>query len=110
MLCTNNDWRINDNSGNLKMIVEIHDIPDGDEEIGDTYSTEYCDCGKQTRIISFTELAYTESDAINFYFPDDNSKTITDLINAVKTEQSFNDTNARDFIKEHFSLVKDWSF
>ena len=92
------------------MIVEIHDIEDGSDEIGDTYSKEYCECGKFIRIISFTELAYTESDAINFYFPTDNTKTITDLINVVKTERSLNDVDAKIFIKEHFTLVKEWSF
>ena len=109
MLCTTNDWRINDSSGNLKAIIEIHGIESGDDEIGDTYPIEYCDCGKNPNIISYIELAYTESQLISLWFPDDNTKTITDVINDVKTEQSFNDIDAKDFIKEHFSLVTDWS-
>ena len=93
MLCTNNDWRINDNSGNLKMIVEIHDISDGDEEIGDTYSREYCECGQFPPIVSFEEIAYTESD----------------VVNNLMSINSFDESESIDLIKNTNPYVKDWS-
>tara|TARA_Y100000356_G_C11151934_1_gene231126 strand:- start:131 stop:496 length:366 start_codon:yes stop_codon:yes gene_type:complete len=106
MLCTNNDWRINDNSGNLKMIVEIHDISDGDEEIGDTYSREYCECGQFPPIVSFEEIAYTESDVVNLYT---GAKTISDVVNNLMSINSFDESESIDLIKNTNPYVKDWS-
>ena len=37
-LCHTNDWRINDASGSLKIIIETHNIPSNDDEIGDNSS------------------------------------------------------------------------
>ena len=109
MLCHTHDYRINDSSGNLKAIVEFHEIESGDIEIGDTYPIEYCDCGINPNIISYIELAYTESDVIKLWFSSDSTKTITDVINDAKSQQNLDDTQVDDFIKEHFSLVTDWS-
>ena len=106
MLCTNNDWRINDSSGSLKMIVEIHDIEDGHEEIGDSYSREYCECGKFPTIVSFEEIAYTESDVVNLY---DGAKTISDVVNNVMTINSFDESLSIDLIKDTNPYVKNWS-
>ena len=97
MLCTDNDWRINDSSGSLKMIVKMHDIPSGDEEIGDTYSREYCECGKFPKMVSFEDIAYVESDVVNLY---SGAKTISDVVNDV---MSVNSTNQEDAIQ----LIKD---
>tara|TARA_R100001079_G_scaffold93383_1_gene56091 strand:- start:243 stop:437 length:195 start_codon:yes stop_codon:yes gene_type:complete len=45
MLCHTNDYRINDSGGNLVIIIQTHDIPSDNEEIGDSYSVKYCSCG-----------------------------------------------------------------
>ena len=85
MLCTDNDWRINDSSGSLKMIVKMHDIPSGDEEIGDTYSREYCECGKFPKMVSFEDIAYVESDVVNLY---SGAKTVYDVVYEAMTVNS----------------------
>ena len=110
MLCTDNDWRINDSSGSLKMIVEIHDIEDGSEEIGHTYSREYCECGEFPPIVSLEEIQYTESEVINEAFPNDNSKTITDVINSFISQNKISEEEAKIMIKSHFRYVSNWSF
>lgn len=109
MLCTDNDWRINDSSGSFKMIVEIHEIEDGNEEIGDTYSREYCECGQFPPIVSLEEIAYTESDVINLYFSNDNTKTISDVVNNIMTVNSFDESLSIDLIKDTNPYVKNWS-
>ena len=106
MLCTDNDWRINDSSGSLKMIVEIHDIPSGDEEIGDTYSREYCECGKFPKMVSFEDIAYVESDVVNLY---SGAKTISDVVNDVMSVNSTNEEDAIQLIKDTNPYVKDWN-
>ena len=106
MLCTDNDWRINDSSGSLKMIVEIHNIENGSEEIGDTYSREYCECGKFPTIVSFEEIAYTESDVVNLY---DGAKTISDVVNDVMSVNSLNELESIELIKNTNPYVEDWS-
>ena len=109
MLCTDNDWRINDSSGSFKMIVEIHDIEDGSGEIGETYSQEYCDCGKNPNILSYIELEYTESQVISSWFSNDNTKTINDVVNDMKNLEGVGDAEAKLLIKEQFEYVKEWS-
>ena len=106
MLCTDNDWRINDSSGSLKMIVEIHDIEDGSEEIGDNYSREYCECGEFPPIVSLEDIAYTESDVVNLY---SGAKTISDVVNDVMSVNSLNESESIDLIKNINPYVKDWS-
>jgi len=56
-----------------------------------------------------SHIAFTESDVINLWFPTDNTKTITDVINDAKSQQNLDDTQANGFIKEQFLLVTDWS-
>ena len=109
MLCTDNDWRINDSSGSLKMIVKVHDIPSGDGEIGDTYSREYCECGEFPKMVSSEEIQYTESDVVNLYFSNDNTKTISDVVNDVMTINSFDEVLSIDLIKNIHPYVKNWS-
>ena len=106
MLCTDNDWRINDSSGSLKMIVKMHDIPSGDEEIGDTYSREYCECGKFPKMVSFEDIAYVESDVVNLY---SGAKTISDVVNDVMSVNSTNEEDAIQLIKDTNPYVKDWN-
>ena len=106
MLCTDNDWRINDSSGSLKMIVKMHDILSGDEEIGDTYSREYCECGKFPKMVSFEDIAYVESDVVNLY---SGAKTISDVVNDVMSVNSTNEEDAIQLIKDTNPYVKDWN-
>lgn len=56
MLCHTNDYRINDSSGNLKVIVESHEIPSDDEEINNSYPIKYCNCEENPNIISYVEI------------------------------------------------------
>ena len=109
MLCTDNDWRINDSSGSLKMIVEIHDIENGSEEIGDTYSREYCECGEFPKMVSFEDIAYIELDVINLYFSNDNTKTISDVVSNVISVNSIDEEDAIQLIKNTNPYVNNWS-
>lgn len=56
MLCYTNDYRINDNSGNLKVIIESHELESDDEEMGDNYPIKYCNCVGNPEIVSFVEV------------------------------------------------------
>ena len=108
MLCTDNDWRINDSSGSLKMIVEIHNIEDSNssEEIGDTYSREYCECGQFPPIVSLEDIAYAESNVVNVY---SGAKTISDVVNNVMSVNSIDEEDAIQLIKNTNPYVNNWS-
>jgi hypothetical protein len=53
----------------------------------------------------------TEQEAINQFWPNDNTKTIEDLINVFVNDGNMSRTNAISMIKgiDDFSNVTDWS-
>tara|TARA_Y100000004_G_scaffold149606_1_gene171577 strand:+ start:231 stop:413 length:183 start_codon:yes stop_codon:yes gene_type:complete len=58
----------------------------------------------------------TEQEVIDLFFPDDNTKTITDLIDYFKQLEIDNgwtditETIVKDGLKDAFNQVSDWSF
>ena len=50
-VCTSTDYRILNSDGNVEpySIVE-HNIPSGEEEIGDTTNVKYCYCGYRVEV------------------------------------------------------------
>ena len=58
----------------------------------------------------------TEQEVIDLFFPDDNTKTITDLIDYLKQLQidsgwtDITETIVKDGLKDTFNEVSDWSF
>ena len=106
MLCTDNDWRINDSSGSLKMIIEIHDSIDYAEEVGSSKTIKYCECGEFPKMVSFEDIMYTELDVVNSY---NGAKTISDVVNDVMSVNSTNEEDAIQLIKDTNPYVKDWS-
>tara|TARA_Y100000114_G_C11698002_1_gene296986 strand:+ start:386 stop:751 length:366 start_codon:yes stop_codon:yes gene_type:complete len=106
MLCTDNDWRINDSSGSLKMIIEIHESTDDGEEVGSSKTIKYCECGEFPKMVSFEDIMYTELDVVNSY---NGAKTISDVVNDVMSVNSTNEEDAIQLIKDTNPYVKDWS-
>ena len=58
---------------------------------------------------NISHIAFTESDVINLWFPSDNTKTISDVVNGVMTPNSFDEPTAIGLIKDTNHLVTDWS-
>ena len=58
----------------------------------------------------------TEQEVIDLFFPDDNTKTITDLIDYLKQLEidsgwtDITETIVKDGLKDAFNQVSDWSF
>ena len=58
----------------------------------------------------------TEQEVIDLFFPDDNTKNITDLINYLKQLEIDNgwtditETIVKDGLKDAFDTITDWSF
>tara|TARA_B100001123_G_C15316132_1_gene1026175 strand:+ start:909 stop:1076 length:168 start_codon:yes stop_codon:yes gene_type:complete len=50
----------------------------------------------------------TEQQVINKFYPDDNTKTISDVINELNKIHTI-DSKSIEFLKEYFSDVSDWS-
>jgi len=59
---------------------------------------------------NISNIVFTESEVINEAFPNDNSKTITDVINSFISQNNISEEEAKIMIKSHFRHVFNWSF
>lgn len=50
----------------------------------------------------------TEQEVVNKFYPDDNTKTISDVITELN-KININDSNSIKTLKEYFTDVSDWS-
>jgi len=58
---------------------------------------------------NISHITFIESDVINLYFPSDDTKTISDVVNVVMTDNSFDETFSIELIKDTNPLITDWS-
>ncbi len=92
-------WFINQSTfTDLEQISEISYIVSG--------SNSYV---KDNNWSGSSNLAFIESDVVNHWYPDDNTKNINDVVVDTMNVHGVNEDVAKQLIKEQFQIIKNWS-
>tara|TARA_Y100001937_G_C7092694_1_gene318539 strand:+ start:258 stop:629 length:372 start_codon:yes stop_codon:yes gene_type:complete len=108
-ICTANDNRILDSSGNLVFIYKTNQIDADDGEIGSYNDVYYC--GSDSYFEPYDKQAVTEQELIQSVFKNKyTTKTIDDVLTKLVNAGLGTTEEIKNILKSSNPSVTDWSF
>ena len=110
-VCDTNDYRILDNNNNLVSIIQSHDIPSDDDEIGEYSDIYYCSCDYKRSYENYEKQIETEQELIKRVFENIyTTKTINDVLVKMVDAGLGTTEEIKNMLKSSNPSVTDWSF